>query len=196
MPIPLDQLRRRAREVAGVVLDVDGVLTDAALYYGSRGESLKRFSARDGFAIKLAQSEGISVAVLSGRLAPPLRARLNDLGIPAELVIQGSREKGKDFRKLSERMAIAPDRLAFMGDDLPDLPALALAGLASCPADAAPDVRARCHHVCAAPGGAGAVRDLVELILRARGRWEDIVESWVTGAARLVLDARAERGER
>lgn len=196
MPLPPDQLQRRAREVAAVVLDVDGVLTDAALYYGSRGESLKRFSARDGFAIKLAQSEGITVAVLSGRLAPPLRARLDDLGIPSDLVIQGSRDKGGDLRRLSERMAIGPERLAFMGDDLPDLPALALAGLASCPADAAPDVRARCHLICAAPGGAGAVRDLVEVLLRARGRWEEIVESWVKGESRLLLDAGATRGKR
>ncbi|MEW6335830.1 MAG: KdsC family phosphatase [Acidobacteriota bacterium] len=196
MVFPPDQCDRRAREVAGVVLDVDGVLTDAALFYGPRGESLKRFSARDGFAIKLAQSEGISVAILSGRLAPPLRARLTDLGIPSDLVIQGSRDKGRDVLQLSERMAIPPERLAFMGDDLPDLPALGLVAFAACPADAAPEVRTRCHLVCAAPGGAGAVRELIEVILRARGRWEEIVESWVRGSARLVLDASAAKEKR
>lgn len=176
----------RARRVRALVLDVDGVLTDASLFYSSRGESLKRFSARDGFAVKLAQREGIAVAILSGRVSAPLRARLADLGIDERLVVQGSRDKGAGLRTLCDRLGFEPAEVAFMGDDLPDLPALATAGLAACPGDAAPEVRARCHVVCATPAGSGAVRELVELVLTARGRWEAIVAEWASGRAELT----------
>jgi 3-deoxy-D-manno-octulosonate 8-phosphate phosphatase (KDO 8-P phosphatase) len=189
------ELGERARRVRAVVLDVDGVLTDASLYYGARGESLKRFSARDGFAIKLAQVEGITIAILSGRLAPPLRSRLADLGIDSALVIQGSRDKASDLGRLAAAMGLAFEELAFMGDDLPDLPALASAGLAACPADAVPEVKQRCHFIAPAPGGNGAVRALVELVLRARGRWDDIVGAWGRGEERLRLDRSAAEGK-
>lgn len=180
------EVQQRARRIRAVVLDVDGVLTDAGLYYSARGEGLKRFSARDGFAIKVAQREGIVVAILSGRVAPPLRARLADLGIDQAHVIQGSRDKAADLGLLCKRLGISLAEAAFMGDDLPDLPALAVAGLAACPADAAVEVRGRCHVCCAAAAGCGAVRELIELVLAAQGRWERIVAEWVAGTAAAV----------
>ena len=184
----------RARRVRALVLDVDGVLTDAGLYYSARGESLKRFSARDGFAVKLAQDVGIPVAILSGRVSPPLDARLAALGIEPRLVVQGSSEKGAALRQLCRELGLECGAVAYMGDDLPDLPALAEAGLAACPADAAPDVRERCHLVCAARGGHGAVRELVEVVLAAQGRWERIVADWQAGRATLRIDALADDG--
>ena len=189
---PTEAVLERARRVRAIVLDVDGVLTDASLFFSSRGETLKRFSARDGFAIKLAQGEGLPVAILSGRVSAPLRVRLADLGVDERLVIQGSREKGAGLREICERLGIGCDAVAFMGDDLPDLPALAAAGLSACPSDAVPDVRQRCHVVCSTAGGGGAVRELVELVLTARGRWREIVEDWVTGRATLTLDNSTE----
>jgi 3-deoxy-D-manno-octulosonate 8-phosphate phosphatase (KDO 8-P phosphatase) len=181
--LPQWKLLARARTVKAMVLDVDGVLTDAGLFYGPRGEGLKVFSARDGFAVKLAQSEGIQVAILSGRLAAPVKARLADLGIPTELVIQGSRDKKADISKLAGRLGIGLDEIAYMGDDIPDLPALACVGLAACPADAADEARERSQFVSASPGGHGAVRDLVRLLLQARGRWGQIIEAWADGTA-------------
>jgi 3-deoxy-D-manno-octulosonate 8-phosphate phosphatase (KDO 8-P phosphatase) len=89
-------------------------------------------------------------------------------------------------------MGIGSDAVAFMGDDLPDLPALAAAGLSACPADAVPDVRQRCHVVCSAAGGGGAVRELVEVVLTARGRWQEIIESWGSGRATLTQDKPAD----
>lgn len=195
MALSSKQVHERASKVRAIVLDVDGVLTDASLYYGPRGEAIKRFSARDGFAIKTAQSEGVAVAVLSGRLAPPLRARLADLGIPTELVIQGSRDKARDLRRLAARLRCGVDEICCLGDDLPDLPALALAGLAACPADAVVEVRSRCHYLCAAPGGAGAVREVVQLLLEVRGRWRELVGEWERGEKSLILDAAARKEE-
>ena len=144
---PAEDLVVRARAIRALVLDVDGVLTDATLIYGARGESLKGFSARDGFAIKTAMQEGLSIAILSGRLAPPIKARVTDLGIAPDHVIQGSRNKRTDITTLAGRLGITLPEVAFMGDDLPDLPALTRVGLAACPADAAPEVRERCHFV-------------------------------------------------
>jgi 3-deoxy-D-manno-octulosonate 8-phosphate phosphatase (KDO 8-P phosphatase) len=177
------RLLARARGIRAIVLDVDGVLTDSSLYYGPRGEALKRFSARDGFAIRTAQNEGIWVAILSGRVAPPLRARLADLGILPGLVVEGSRDKQRDIEALAEQLETNVGEVAFMGDDVPDLPALSRVGLAACPADAAPEVRESCHFVSAHCGGQGAVRELIELLLTARERWSEIVEGWATNGA-------------
>lgn len=185
------ELLERARRVRALALDVDGVLTDASLLYGRDGESLKRFSARDGFGIKVAQMEGLQVAVLSGRVAPPVQARLDDLGIASEAVIQGSLDKGRSLRELAARLGVGLAEIAFMGDDVPDLPALAAVGLAACPADAAVEVQARCHLVTTAAGGRGAVRELVEVVLTARGRWHEIVESWARGEVPAAFGAQA-----
>ena len=179
------ELLVRARAIKALVLDVDGVLTDASLIYSARGEALKAFSARDGFAIRLAVTEGITVAILSGRLAGPVKPRLSDLGIPRELAVQGSRDKKADIARLATRIGVAVTEVAFMGDDLPDLPALTVVGLAACPADAASEVRERCHFVAGSHGGHGAVRELVELLLVARGRWSEVIEGWAGGTAAL-----------
>jgi 3-deoxy-D-manno-octulosonate 8-phosphate phosphatase (KDO 8-P phosphatase) len=186
MPVRRAELVRRARRVRAVVLDVDGVLTDAQLHYGARGEALKSFFARDGFAIKLAQREGITVCLLSGRDAAPVRARARDLGIPARLTVQGSGTKGVDLQRLAATLRLDLAAVAYVGDDLPDLPALALAGLAACPADASPEVRERCHYVCAAPGGRGAVREVIAVVLEARGRWQQIVEAGRAGTLQVA----------
>jgi 3-deoxy-D-manno-octulosonate 8-phosphate phosphatase (KDO 8-P phosphatase) len=181
--LPRDEVLARARAVRAIVLDVDGVLTDSSLVYGARGEYLKAFSARDGFAIKIAQSEGIPVAILSGRLAAPVKARLADLGIPRRLTVQGSRDKRVDLGRLASRLGLDLPEIAYMGDDIPDLPALASAGLAACPGDASEEAQALAHFVCAAPGGFGAVRELVKLILDARGRWVEVIRAWSEGTA-------------
>ena len=183
MSLSREELLALARAVRAIVLDVDGVLTDSSLFYGPRGEYLKAFSARDGFAIKLAQSEGVPVAILSGRLAAAVKARLADLGIPRRLTVQGSRDKKADIATLASRLGLGLHEVAYMGDDIPDLPALASAGLAACPADAAEEARELSHLVCRASGGYGAVRELVKLVLEARGRWAELMKTWTAGTA-------------
>ncbi len=168
----------RARRVEALVLDVDGVLTDGRLYYTAKGETLKSFHSRDGFAIKLAQSCGLAVAVLSGRGGSVLRRRLHELGIPAELVVEASRHKLEDLQRLCRTLHLAPEQVAYMGDDLPDLAVLRRVGLASAPADAAPEVKRYCHLVTNAAGGQGAVRELVFFVLRAKGLWDQVWSQW------------------
>jgi len=153
---------------------VDGVLTDGVLVYGPAGETLKRFSARDGFGIHLLRKAGIEVGIVSGRRSEAVVIRCRELGIPDGLVIQGSRHKQRDLDLLEQAVGVEDHEVAVMGDDIPDIPMLERAGFAACPADAAPEVAARVHFVCGAGGGQGAVRELAELILKAQGRWREL----------------------
>jgi 3-deoxy-D-manno-octulosonate 8-phosphate phosphatase (KDO 8-P phosphatase) len=190
MPSRSPSVLQRARRVRALVFDVDGVLTDGHLWYDRRGEELKVFSARDGFSIRLAQREGLLVAILTGRVTPALRARVADLGIPSELVVEGSTDKRRDLKLLARRMNLPLAQVAYVGDDLPDLPALTVAGLAGCPADATAEVRSSCHMVCRSRGGDGVAREVVQTVLRAQGRWNAIVASWRAGTAAAGYCAR------
>jgi 3-deoxy-D-manno-octulosonate 8-phosphate phosphatase (KDO 8-P phosphatase) len=175
------ELDRRARELSWLVLDVDGVLTDGRLHVSADGELFKSFHVRDGLAIRLAQAGGLTVGILSARASEIVARRAAEVGI-AE-VIQGSGDKGEAFRELLARKALAPASVAYMGDDLQDLPALRAAGFSAAPADAAAEVRAAVDFVTAAPGGNGAVREVVERLLVARGSWPAIVARLAAGGA-------------
>ena len=162
-------LAARADKVRLLVLEVDGVLTDGTLVYGPGGEEVKRFHVRDGYALAVARRAGLTVAVISGRASAAVTRRLAELEI--EEVHQGVRDKAALLAELTARLGRARSEVAVMGDDLPDLPMLSAAGLALAPADAAPEVRRVAAWVSSRPGGRGAVRDAVELILRARKAW-------------------------
>ncbi len=160
----------RAQRVKLVVFDVDGVLTDGGLWYGPDGEAMKRFDVKDGHAMVLARLTGLPVALLTARSSRIVEARAKELKLAK--VFQGRREKGPAFAELCAALHVSPDEAAYMGDDVNDLPALDQAALAACPADAAPEVRERVHLVASRPGGHGCARELLELVLRATGRWE------------------------
>lgn len=171
-------LRQRARNIRALILDVDGVLTDGRLYYTRQGESLKAFFSRDGFALKLAQAAGIRIGILSGRGGAVLRRRLADLGVAPELTVEESRNKLEDFLGLCQRLALTPEEVAYVGDDIPDVAVFFKAGLAFAPADAPEEVKTCAHVVTQAAGGRGAVREAVVLLLRAQGLWEQVLRQW------------------
>jgi 3-deoxy-D-manno-octulosonate 8-phosphate phosphatase (KDO 8-P phosphatase) len=172
-------LRERLAPLKALVLDVDGVLTDGSLYYAASGEELKRFSVRDGLAIRMLEEAGLAVAIITGRRSEALAERCRDLGMRDDLVIQGSSDKGAHLDRLEELLGIQDHQIAAMGDDLPDLPVLERAGFSACPADAAPEVAAACDLVCGAPGGRGAVREVAEILLKGQRRWQDQVGRWL-----------------
>ncbi len=163
------EFARRARAIGALVLDVDGVLTDGRLYYGPDGEEWKVFHVQDGLALQGAQLAGLQVVVLSGRTSRAVSRRMADLGIRE--VHQGVENKMAIFGALVARLGLTPGEVAYMGDDLPDLPLLASVGLALAPANAAAQVKGVAHRVTRRPGGSGAVREAVEAILRARRAW-------------------------
>jgi 3-deoxy-D-manno-octulosonate 8-phosphate phosphatase (KDO 8-P phosphatase) len=157
-----------------LVLDVDGTLTDGRLYYSKDGEALKAFDVRDGHGLRLlAICGGVKLAVLTGRRADLIRVRCQELGIAR--VVERSRAKHEALAQLCEELGVPLSRTAFIGDDLNDLGALALAGLQACPADAASEVRSQVEaaggFVAAAGGGRGAVRELCEALLGATVGW-------------------------
>jgi 3-deoxy-D-manno-octulosonate 8-phosphate phosphatase (KDO 8-P phosphatase) len=169
--------RARARRVRLLVLDVDGVLTDGRMTLSERGDELKSFHTHDGMGINLARRAGLKVALVTGEKTTIAQVRGAKLGV--EDVVLGARRKGETLRELCAKFDLPLDAVAFMGDDLLDMPALALAGLAVAPADAVPEVRALAHVITRARGGAGAVRECVELILRAQGAWTRMVREFV-----------------
>jgi len=159
----------RARQIRLVLLDVDGVLTDGRLVYGPHGEEQKVFHVRDGYAIVAAQAAGMIIGVISGRASSAVTTRLAELGVHE--VHQCVSDKAALLLELCGRYSVGPDRVAFMGDDVPDLPLLRAVGLALAPSDAAPEVRRAAAWTSRRPGGCGAVRDAIEWLLGARGAW-------------------------
>ena len=162
----------QSARLAGIrllVLDVDGVLTDGSIIIDDNGVESKHFHVRDGAAIALWIKGGRQAAILSGRSARCVDRRAAELGISP--VVQGSSSKGDALRAIVADLGVTLDQTAFMGDDLADLPALALAGFSACPGDAAPEVHAVADHVAAAPGGRGAVREVIEVLLKAQDAW-------------------------
>ncbi|MGE0385704.1 MAG: KdsC family phosphatase [Gammaproteobacteria bacterium] len=167
MPAWSDELLRRAAAVRLALFDVDGVLTDGRLYYGADGETLKVFDSRDGHGLVLLRRHGIQVGIVSGRNCAAVAARMTDLGVA--LVYQGCGDKRATLEEIWHRTGCTPAQTAFVGDDLPDLPALRAVGLAIAVADADPGLIGACHLRTTRPGGRGAVREVSELILTAQG---------------------------
>jgi 3-deoxy-D-manno-octulosonate 8-phosphate phosphatase (KDO 8-P phosphatase) len=167
------ELRRRVREIRLLVMDVDGVLTDGTIVCGPDGQEWKAFHVQDGFAIAAGQRAGLKMAFISGRTSGAVARRAAELGV-AE-VHQGTRDKVATYEGLMRRHNLTDAAAAFIGDDLVDLALLGRVGLAVAVADAAPEVRAAVHYVTAAPGGRGAVREVVRLILEVQGRWADVL---------------------
>ena len=166
---------QRAQTIRLLILDVDGVLTDGRLYFDAKGEALKVFHVRDGHGIKLAQRAGIEVALLSGRRSDAAYHRARELGI--NRFHEGLRDKVAVLEEIMAAMGIEASQVAMVGDDLVDLPIMSRAGLAVAVADAVPEVLAAAHWVTINPGGRGAVREVCDLLLKAQGKWGEIVQA-------------------
>jgi 3-deoxy-D-manno-octulosonate 8-phosphate phosphatase (KDO 8-P phosphatase) len=160
--------RQRAARVRCLFLDIDGVLTDGKLYIGPGGEEFKTNYVRDGFGIKALLKAGVQVAVISGRPSESMRQRLAFLGVTE--VVLDHEDKLPVYEKIRDRLGLTDAQCAVMGDDVPDLPPMARAGLALTVADAHPAALRAAHWVSRHPGGQGAVREACDLLLAARGK--------------------------
>lgn len=167
---------RRAQSVRLLILDVDGVLTDGSLYFGPAGEALKVFDVRDGHGIKMLQRGGLEVAFVSGRRSDAAYHRARELGV--NRFFEGIRDKAAVLDELLAALKLTPEEVAAVADDLVDLPVLSRVGLAVAVADAVPEVKAAAHWLTTLPGGRGAVREVCDLILKARGLWDELVRPW------------------
>jgi len=170
-------LRERARGVQLLVLDVDGVLTDGRLYYGPSGDELKAFHIHDGLGVKMLRATGVEVAIITGRTSRAVELRAENLGVP--YVFQGVDDKLAVFEQLLQRLTLSAMAAAAMGDDLPDLPLLRRCGFAACVPEAPALVRSHSHYVADRPGGAGAVREVCELVMAAQGSLETSIQEYL-----------------
>ena len=155
-----------------IVLDVDGVLTDGSINIDDDGRETKRFHVRDGYAMKLWMKQGHHLAIITGRSGMALKHRLDSLGVPEDMVIQGSRDKSADLDLIMQRCGVSEEHAACMGDDWPDLPMIRRVGYPMCPADAEPEVQSNCAFIASRPGGHACVREAVAHLLTARGAYQ------------------------
>jgi 3-deoxy-D-manno-octulosonate 8-phosphate phosphatase (KDO 8-P phosphatase) len=158
-------------------LDVDGVLTDGSIIYTDSGEEIKCFHVRDGHGLRLLQQAGVELALITGRQSAAVTHRAQNLRLTH--VFQGVRDKVAVLQGLQASLKVSPQETAVVGDDLVDLAMMRQAGLAVAVADAALEVKERAHLVTSAPGGYGAVRELSELVLKAKGLWEGLLQRYL-----------------
>ena len=162
-----------AKEIRLLLLDVDGVLTDGSVVYAQSGSELKSFNTKDGFGIRLLQEAGIEVGLITARSSEAVQRRAQDLKLAH--VYQGVRNKIEAFDRILAEQKLSPQQVAYMGDDWLDLPLLSRVGLAVTVADAVTEVKAVAHYVARREGGRGAVRELCELIIEAKGLREELL---------------------
>jgi 3-deoxy-D-manno-octulosonate 8-phosphate phosphatase (KDO 8-P phosphatase) len=166
-------LARRCGALKLVLSDVDGVLTDGSLLFLSDGREGHSFNVRDGLAVALAHRAGLRTGLLSGRASESVARRASELGM--SVVRQGVTDKGAAFGEILAEQRLSGREVAYLGDDVNDLPVMTQAGLSAAPADAAFEVRAAAFMVLSASGGRGCLREFVEAILRARGEWDRLM---------------------
>jgi len=155
--------------VRAFVLDVDGVLTDASVHVTSDGELLRVMNIRDGYAMKAAVESGYLVCVISGGSNEGVRIRLRNLGI--DEIHLGAQDKVETLETVCSRHGIEPQHILYMGDDLPDFHVMQKVGLAACPQDAVPEIKAISHYISHRSGGRGAVRDVIEQVMKVQHKW-------------------------
>lgn len=159
-----------------LAFDVDGVMTDASMIYGPDGQT-KVFNAQDGLGIRLARVAGMNIVIITGNITPVVAQRAADLKVNA--IFQNARYKAAGLKAASEKCGVKLEEIAYMGDDLNDLPAFELAGVSFAPANAVHDVKNAADYITERSGGHGAVREMIEQILKAQGKWEDAVKAFL-----------------
>ncbi len=172
------QLRKRAHTIKVVLMDVDGTLTDGSVTLLSQPDGsaleIKTFDAHDGQGLSLARTAGLRTGVITGRESAALRRRARELDI--EFVFENQPHKIGAYEEILKRSGARESEVAYLGDDLPDLTVMRRVGLAAAVANAAPEVRRLAHFTTHARGGKGAARELIELILKSKGVWDDLIE--------------------
>ena len=169
--------KQQLKHIEAFVFDNDGVFTNGTVFLMPGGEQVRTASTRDGYAVQHATKCGMRIAMISGGRSEEVVRRMNGLGVTE--VIMGASEKLGEFKQLCQRWGLEPEQICYMGDDIPDLPVLAAAGLACCPQDAAPEVRSASKYVSPIPGGAGCVRDVLEQAMKVKGLWmNDRAHAW------------------
>jgi 3-deoxy-D-manno-octulosonate 8-phosphate phosphatase (KDO 8-P phosphatase) len=171
-------VQERAAHIKLLLMDCDGVLTDGRIWLFADGEEQKGFHTRDGLGIDLLHRAGLRSGIISGRTSSAVETRARGLGM--SYVVQGHENKVRAFADVLAQAGVANAEVAFIGDDLNDIPLMVQSGLGVAVADAVVETREHAHYVTKALGGFGAVREVIELILKSQGRWDDLVKTYLT----------------
>jgi 3-deoxy-D-manno-octulosonate 8-phosphate phosphatase (KDO 8-P phosphatase) len=172
------RLEQRCQSIELILADVDGVLTGGGIVFDNQGIETKQFHIRDGLGIRLWQRAGYRFGLVTGRTSNIVRMRAAELNI--DIVRQTAEDKLPAVEEILRELRLDPQRLCYIGDDLPDIPAVRAAGLGVAVGDACSELREAAHHVTTARGGEGAVRELVETILKAQRRWTDLIQKYIS----------------
>ncbi|MFK5926524.1 MAG: HAD-IIIA family hydrolase [Desulfuromusa sp.] len=169
-------MQKQLAKIKLLLLDVDGVLTDGRIIYDNHGNELKAFDVKDGHGLKMLQRAGIKIGIITGRSSAVVSRRATELGI--EILYQGALQKLDPYLEILSAQGLADNQVAYVGDDVVDLPILRRVGFSATVADAVPEVLPLVDYVTARPGGCGAVREICDLLLRASGRWDELTERY------------------
>lgn len=166
-------MHEKLKHIELLLLDVDGVMTDGRIIWDAHGVETKAFNVKDGHGIKLVQRAGVQVGIITGRTSPVVDLRARELGI--DILYQGALKKLDSYLDIKQRTGLDDHQIAYMGDDVIDVPVMRRVGFSAAPADALPEVAAVADYVARCAGGCGAVRELCDLVLKARGQWQELV---------------------
>lgn len=173
----MKDIMEKARNIKLVIFDVDGVLTDGSLFIGDDGQEYKAFNSRDGHGMKMLQKNGVAIAIITGRTSEVVKHRIRDLGI--QHVYQGQLDKNVAFEELLKTLNLSPQEIAYVGDDVVDLPVMTRVGFAVAVQDAHNMVKQHAHWQTPSGGGRGAARDVCELIMEAQGTLQTELQSYI-----------------
>lgn len=171
------EVQERAARIKLLLMDCDGVLTDGRIWLFENGEEQKGFHTRDGLGIDLLHRAGLRSGIISGRTSRAVETRARTLGM--SFVVQGHENKVQAFAGVLAQAGVSNAEVAYIGDDLNDIPLMVQSGLGVAVADAALETREHAHYVTKAPGGFGAVREVIELLLKSQGRWDDLIKKYL-----------------
>ncbi|HEY0005756.1 MAG TPA: HAD family hydrolase [Pyrinomonadaceae bacterium] len=171
------EIEKRAARIKLLLMDCDGVLTDGRITMTTGGDEQKTFHTRDGHGLVLLHRAGLRSGIISGRTSSAVEKRARELGV--EFLHQGSWDKTKEFEQVLAEAGVEAAEVAFIGDDVVDIPLMERSGLAVAVADAVYETRAAAHYVTRLPGGYGAVREVTDLILKAQGHWTELMKRYI-----------------
>ncbi len=173
----MQETLNRAKQIRLIIFDVDGVLTDSSLFLGDDGQEYKAFNSRDGLGMKLLQKSGVEIGIITGRTSNVVALRMESLGI--RHVYQGRRHKVPAFEELRDKLGLVNEQIAYVGDDVVDLPVMRQVGLAITVSDAHPLVKQHAHWQTRAGGGRGAAREICEMLMEAQGNLDQAFEKYL-----------------
>ena len=167
----------KAEQISLLAMDVDGVLTGGEIMYSELGDEIKKFNILDGQGIVIGRHAGLLTAIISGRQSHAVQRRAEELGVT--YVCLGCRDKGQALKEIMAKLGLRRERVAFVGDDVVDLPAFDECGFKVAVENASKDLKAQADYITEKPGGQGAIREVIELILESQGKWAKAVEEYI-----------------